>query len=113
MGAAVGNTVSQIATGLTGLTDRPFNGEDVGKAFALGALTGGTQAAFGQVALGAANATSGNAIQTVQSGDKKKVVTARTTAFQAAGNSGSAPIEAVAAPGAGALRIGPAAPDGG
>jgi len=40
----------------------------------------------------------GNAIQTVQSADKKKVVTVRTTAFQAVGNSGSAPIEAVAAP---------------
>jgi electron transfer flavoprotein alpha subunit len=40
----------------------------------------------------------GNAIQTVQSSDKKKVITVRTTAFQAVGNSGSAPIEAVAAP---------------
>ena len=40
----------------------------------------------------------GNAIQTVQSSDKKKVITIRTTAFQAVGNSGSAPIEAVAAP---------------
>jgi len=39
----------------------------------------------------------GNAIQTVQSGDKKKVITVRTTAFPAVGNSGSAPIEAVAA----------------
>src|SRR5687768_4576189 len=40
----------------------------------------------------------GNAIQTVQSSDKKKVITVRTTAFPAAGNSGSASIEAVAAP---------------
>jgi electron transfer flavoprotein alpha subunit len=40
----------------------------------------------------------GNAIQTVQSSDKKKVITVRTTAFPAVGNSGSAPIEAVAAP---------------
>ena len=40
----------------------------------------------------------GNAIQTVQSGDKKKVITVRTTAFPAVGNSGSAPVEAVAAP---------------
>ncbi|MGH8732277.1 MAG: electron transfer flavoprotein subunit alpha/FixB family protein [Burkholderiales bacterium] len=40
----------------------------------------------------------GNAIQTVQSSDKKKVITVRTTAFPAVGNSGSASIEAVAAP---------------
>ena len=40
----------------------------------------------------------GNAIQTVQSSDKKKVITVRTTAFPAVGNNGSAPIEAVAAP---------------
>ena len=40
----------------------------------------------------------GNAIQTVQSSDKKKVITVRTTAFPAVGNSGSAPIETVAAP---------------
>jgi electron transfer flavoprotein alpha subunit len=40
----------------------------------------------------------GNAIQTVQSSDKKKVITVRTTAFAAVGNNGSAPIEAVAAP---------------
>jgi electron transfer flavoprotein alpha subunit len=39
----------------------------------------------------------GNAIQTVQSGDKKKVTTVRTTAFPAVGNSANAPIEAVAA----------------
>jgi electron transfer flavoprotein alpha subunit len=40
----------------------------------------------------------GNAIQTVQSSDKKKVITVRTTAFPAVGNSASAPIEAVAVP---------------
>jgi len=40
----------------------------------------------------------GNAIQTVQSSDKKRVITVRTTAFPAVGHSGSAPIEAVAAP---------------
>jgi electron transfer flavoprotein alpha subunit len=40
----------------------------------------------------------GNAIQTVQSSDKKKVITVRTTAFPAAAGTGSAPIEAVAAP---------------
>jgi electron transfer flavoprotein alpha subunit len=40
----------------------------------------------------------GNAIQTVQSTDAKKVVTVRTTAFPAVGNTGSAPIEAVEAP---------------
>jgi electron transfer flavoprotein alpha subunit len=40
----------------------------------------------------------GNAIQTVQSGDKKKVVTVRTTAFPAVGNSADAPIEAAAVP---------------
>src|ERR1044071_6550130 len=40
----------------------------------------------------------GNAIQTVQSSDKKKAITVRTTAFPAVGNSGSASIEAVAAP---------------
>jgi electron transfer flavoprotein alpha subunit len=39
----------------------------------------------------------GNAIETVQSGDKKKVITVRTSAFQAAGEGGSAPIEPVAA----------------
>src|SRR6476661_1536273 len=39
----------------------------------------------------------GNAIQTVQSRDKKKVITVRTTAFPAVGNSANAPIEAVAA----------------
>jgi electron transfer flavoprotein alpha subunit len=35
----------------------------------------------------------GNAIQTVQSGDKKKVITVRTSTFQAAGEGGSAAIE--------------------
>jgi electron transfer flavoprotein alpha subunit len=40
----------------------------------------------------------GNAIQTVQSTDKKRVITVRSTAFKAAGNSGSAPIEPIAAP---------------
>jgi electron transfer flavoprotein alpha subunit len=38
----------------------------------------------------------GNAIQTVQSSDKKKVITVRTAAFQAAAEGGSAPVEAVA-----------------
>ncbi len=38
----------------------------------------------------------GNAIQTVQSTDKKKLITVRTASFQAAGAGGSAPIEAVA-----------------
>jgi electron transfer flavoprotein alpha subunit len=38
----------------------------------------------------------GNAIQTVRSRDAKKVVTVRTTAFQAAGAGGPAPIEAAA-----------------
>ena len=36
----------------------------------------------------------GNAIQTVQSGDRIKVITVRTTAFQGAPATGSAPIEA-------------------
>ena len=40
----------------------------------------------------------GNAIQTVQSTDKKRVITVRSTAFKAAGNSGSAPIERIEAP---------------
>jgi electron transfer flavoprotein alpha subunit len=39
----------------------------------------------------------GNAIQTVQSADKKKVITVRTAAFQAAGEGGSASIEAAPA----------------
>lgn len=37
----------------------------------------------------------GNAIQTVQSSDSKKVITVRTAAFQAAGNGGSAPLEKI------------------
>jgi electron transfer flavoprotein alpha subunit len=40
----------------------------------------------------------GNAIQTVQSTDKKRVITVRSTAFKAVGNSGSAPIERVEVP---------------
>jgi electron transfer flavoprotein alpha subunit len=39
----------------------------------------------------------GNAIQTVQSTDAKKVITVRTASFQAAGAGGSAPIEAATA----------------
>jgi electron transfer flavoprotein alpha subunit len=42
----------------------------------------------------------GNALQTVQSGDKKKVITVRTASFQAVGTSGSAAVEPVAAPAA-------------
>ena len=62
----------------------------------------------------------GNAIQTVQSTDAKKVITVRTASFQAAGEGGSAPIEAVAAaadPGAldlqgrGARQVRPAGAD--
>ncbi|CAO3421632.1 electron transfer flavoprotein subunit alpha/FixB family protein [Azospirillum doebereinerae] len=41
----------------------------------------------------------GNAIATVQSKDPIKVVTVRTTAFEAAGEGGSAPVETVAAAG--------------
>jgi electron transfer flavoprotein alpha subunit len=37
----------------------------------------------------------GNAVQTVQSSDKKKVITVRTSTFQATGEGGSAPIETV------------------
>jgi electron transfer flavoprotein alpha subunit len=40
----------------------------------------------------------GNAIQTVQSADKKKVITVRTTAFPAVGSGGSALIENIEAP---------------
>ena len=40
----------------------------------------------------------GNAILTVKSTDPKKVVTVRTTAFDAAAETGSAPVESVAAP---------------
>jgi electron transfer flavoprotein alpha subunit len=39
----------------------------------------------------------GNAIQTVKSKDAKKVITVRTSTFQATGEGGSAPIETVAA----------------
>jgi electron transfer flavoprotein alpha subunit len=39
----------------------------------------------------------GNAIQTVKSKDAKKVITVRTSTFQATGEGGSAPVEAVAA----------------
>lgn len=39
----------------------------------------------------------GNAIQTVRSSDSKKVITVRTSTFQAAGEGGSAPIEDVSA----------------
>ncbi|WP_284262890.1 electron transfer flavoprotein subunit alpha/FixB family protein [Roseicyclus amphidinii] len=45
----------------------------------------------------------GNAIQTVKSKDAKKVVTFRTSSFEAAGTGGSAAVETVAAPGASAL----------
>ena len=37
----------------------------------------------------------GNAIQTVKSADAKKVITVRTSTFQAAGEGGSAPVESV------------------
>lgn len=40
----------------------------------------------------------GNAIQTVQSHDSKKVMTVRTTAFQAVGEGAAAPIENIAVP---------------
>ena len=40
----------------------------------------------------------GNAIQTVQSQDAKKVVTVRTASFKAAAEGGAAPIEAVSVP---------------
>ena len=39
----------------------------------------------------------GNAIQTVQSSESKKLITVRTTAFPAAGQGGSAPIEKIGA----------------
>jgi electron transfer flavoprotein alpha subunit len=39
----------------------------------------------------------GNAIQTVRSGDPKRVITVRTAAFQPTGEGGSAPVETVAA----------------
>jgi electron transfer flavoprotein alpha subunit len=40
----------------------------------------------------------GNAVQTVRSKDKTKVITVRTSTFQATGDGGSAPIEAAATP---------------
>ncbi len=40
----------------------------------------------------------GNAVQTVQTSDPKKVITVRTAAYQATGEGGSAPIEKVAVP---------------
>ncbi|MDQ0318622.1 electron transfer flavoprotein alpha subunit [Pararhizobium capsulatum DSM 1112] len=39
----------------------------------------------------------GNAVQTVQSGEAKKVITVRTASFAAAGEGGSAPVETVSA----------------
>jgi electron transfer flavoprotein alpha subunit len=42
----------------------------------------------------------GNAIQTVQSADAKKVITVRTASFQAVGDGGSASIEKIAVPAA-------------
>jgi electron transfer flavoprotein alpha subunit len=39
----------------------------------------------------------GNAIETVQSTDAKKIITVRTAAFQPAGGGGSAPVEKIAA----------------
>ena len=42
----------------------------------------------------------GNALQTVQSGEKTKVVTVRTSAFPAAAEGGSASVEAIAVPAA-------------
>ncbi len=45
----------------------------------------------------------GNAIQTVQATDAKKVITVRTASFPAAGEGGSAAIEEVAAPAAAGL----------
>jgi electron transfer flavoprotein alpha subunit len=45
----------------------------------------------------------GNAVQTVQATDAKKVITVRTSTFAATGEGGSAPIEAAAAPAAAGL----------
>jgi electron transfer flavoprotein alpha subunit len=47
----------------------------------------------------------GNAIQTVQSTDAKKVMTIRTASFQAVAMTGSAPIETAAAPAAVGLAV--------
>ncbi len=41
----------------------------------------------------------GNAVQTVQSGDAKKVISIRTTGFDAAGDANAAPVENIAAAG--------------
>ena len=40
----------------------------------------------------------GNAIETVQSTDAKKVITVRTAAFQASGGGGAAPVDKIVAP---------------
>ncbi len=45
----------------------------------------------------------GNAIQTVQSTDAKKVITVRTASFPAVGEGGAAPVEAVSGPAASGL----------
>ncbi|MGB0659165.1 MAG: electron transfer flavoprotein subunit alpha/FixB family protein [Mangrovicoccus sp.] len=45
----------------------------------------------------------GNAIQTVQTSDAKKVITVRTSTFEAAGLGGAAPVENIAAPEASGL----------
>ena len=45
----------------------------------------------------------GNAIQTVESADRKKVITVRTTAFAAVAAGGSAPVESLSAPAAAGL----------
>ncbi|MFD1911466.1 electron transfer flavoprotein subunit alpha/FixB family protein [Halodurantibacterium flavum] len=45
----------------------------------------------------------GNAVQTVKSGDAVKVATLRTTAFEAAGQGGPAPVETVSGPAAAGL----------
>ena len=45
----------------------------------------------------------GNAFATVRSGDRVKVVTVRTTGFDAAGGGGSAPVEVIAAAGPAAV----------
>jgi electron transfer flavoprotein alpha subunit len=47
----------------------------------------------------------GNALETVQSGDAKKVLTVRPTAFKAAGEGGSASVEKVSAASAGKTRF--------
>jgi len=47
----------------------------------------------------------GNALETIQTSDAKKVITVRPTAFAAAGNGGSAPVETVAAGGGPQVRF--------